>query len=197
MITRPHVDWFAITPELILLGVSAILLLGAVLVPVWARRGFSALIAAAGFLAAFVAAIVLYVQTPDGGPAIADALFRDRFGALAQVIVCGAALLTVGVSWAERLRDDHVGEFYALLAAAAAGMVFFVTAGNLMTLFLSLEWFSICLYVLCPAVRPGSTRPRRSYTRRFWICIEVISAATEIAKTPRCAGATRPPPSRT
>jgi NADH-quinone oxidoreductase subunit N len=28
-------------------------------------------------------------------------------------------------------------------------MVFFVTAGNLMTLFLSLEWFSICLYVLC------------------------------------------------
>jgi NADH-quinone oxidoreductase subunit N len=36
-----------------------------------------------------------------------------------------------------------------LLAAAGAGMLFFVQAGNLMTLFLVLEWFSISLYVLC------------------------------------------------
>ena len=28
-------------------------------------------------------------------------------------------------------------------------MLFFVTAGNLMTLFLGLEWLSIALYVLC------------------------------------------------
>ena len=28
-------------------------------------------------------------------------------------------------------------------------MVFFVTASNLMTLFLGLEWFSIALYILC------------------------------------------------
>src|SRR5581483_3811689 len=29
------------------------------------------------------------------------------------------------------------------------GMIFFVSASNLMTLFLGLEWFSISLYVLC------------------------------------------------
>src|SRR5205085_321610 len=46
-------------------------------------------------------------------------------------------------------RDDHIAEFYALLLASAAGMTFFVGAGNLMTLFLSLEWFSIALYVMC------------------------------------------------
>jgi NADH-quinone oxidoreductase subunit N len=149
VIPTPHVDWFSIAPELVLLGAAGVLLLGAVLVPARARRGFSAFVAAAAFAGAFATAIVLYVQSADGGPAIADALYRDRFGALAQVIVCGAGLLTVGVSWAERLRDDHVGEFYALLAAAGAGMAFFVTAGNLMTLFLSLEWFSICLYILC------------------------------------------------
>ena len=57
-------------------------------------------------------------------------------------------MLTVLVSWGER-RRDHVGEYYALLAAAGAGMVFFVTSSNLMTLFLGLEWFSIALYVLC------------------------------------------------
>ncbi|HVS86107.1 MAG TPA: NADH-quinone oxidoreductase subunit N, partial [Gaiellaceae bacterium] len=40
-------------------------------------------------------------------------------------------------------------EFYALLLACTAGMAFFVGAANLMTLFLSLEWFSIALYVMC------------------------------------------------
>src|SRR5207245_7377615 len=48
-----------------------------------------------------------------------------------------------------RSRDEHVGEYYALLAAAGAGMMFFVQASNLMTLFLALEWFSLALYVLC------------------------------------------------
>src|SRR5207302_3418891 len=49
----------------------------------------------------------------------------------------------------ERMRDDHVGEYYALLAAAGAGMSFFVAANNLMTLFLGLEWLSLSLYILC------------------------------------------------
>src|SRR3712207_7073314 len=39
--------------------------------------------------------------------------------------------------------------YYALLAATAAGMVFFVSAANLMVLFLALEWFSLGLYILC------------------------------------------------
>ena len=43
----------------------------------------------------------------------------------------------------------HSAEYYGLLAAAAAGMIFFLQANNLMTLFLGLEWFSISLYILC------------------------------------------------
>ena len=149
MIQRPHVDWFALSPELVLLGAAGVLLLGAVLIPAAPRRAVSALVAALGFGGAFGMAIAVYARSASGGPEIANALFRDRYGALAQVIVCGAGLLAVLVSYAERMRDDHVGEYYALLAAAGAGMAYFVTAGNLMTLFLSLEWFSICLYVLC------------------------------------------------
>ncbi len=52
----------------------------------------------------------------------------------------------VFASWGEKRRDN--GEYYALLAAAGAGMLFFVQAENLMTLFLGLEWFSLCLYIL-------------------------------------------------
>ncbi|HVM69237.1 MAG TPA: hypothetical protein VM204_05300, partial [Gaiellaceae bacterium] len=55
------------------------------------------------------------------------------------------------------------GEYYALLAAAGAGMVFFVTASNLLTLFLGLEWFSIALYIMCALENHSS--PRKSVSR--------------------------------
>jgi NADH-quinone oxidoreductase subunit N len=149
MIPTPHVDWFALAPELFLLGAAGVALMGAVLLPRRTRRDFGAVAAAVGFVGAFVYAILVYVHTPDVHNVIADSVHRDRFGALAQVIVCGAGLLTVGVSYAERMRDEHIAEYYALLAAAGAGMCFLVTANNLMTLFLGLEWFSISLYILC------------------------------------------------
>src|SRR5256886_3734268 len=122
---------------------------GVVFLPRKTRRDFGALAAALGFAGAFVYAIVIYVHTPEVQSVIADSVRRDRLGALAQVIIAGAGLLTVGVAYADRMRDEHIAEFYALLAAAGAGMCFLVTANNLMTLFLGLEWFSISLYILC------------------------------------------------
>src|SRR6185312_4909585 len=46
-------------------------------------------------------------------------------------------------------NDDHIAEFFLLLLACSAGMAFFVGSANLMVMFLSLEWFSIALYVMC------------------------------------------------
>ena len=43
MIPRPHVDWFALAPELVLLGAMAFALMGAVLLPRENRRDFGAL----------------------------------------------------------------------------------------------------------------------------------------------------------
>jgi NADH-quinone oxidoreductase subunit N len=51
-------------------------------------------------------------------------------------------------SYGEKTKE-HVAEYYALLAAAGAGMLFLAQASNLMTIFLALEWFSISLYILC------------------------------------------------
>jgi NADH-quinone oxidoreductase subunit N len=149
MIPTPHVDWFALAPELIMLGASAVALLGAVMIPRLNRRDFGALAAALGFAGAFVYAVVVYVHSADAHGVIANSVARDRLGALAQVIVAGTGLLAVGVSYAHRLRDDHVAEYYSLLLAAGAGMAFLVTANNLLTLFLGLEWFSLSLYILC------------------------------------------------
>jgi NADH-quinone oxidoreductase subunit N len=148
VITTPKVDWLALAPTLALLGASGVALLGSVLVPAWLRRGLAAFITFGGFVTAGVFGAVLFAESEDGRTLIAESFTRDRLGALAAVIVAGAGALTVLVAWGER-RRDHAGEYYALLAAAGAGMAFFVTAGNLMTLFLGLEWFSLSLYVLC------------------------------------------------
>ena len=132
-----------------LLGASGFALLAAVLIPRQNRRDYASLMVALGFVGAFVYAIVIYVHSPDGHGVIADTIRRDRLGALAQAIIAGSGLLAVGVSYAQRMRDEHIAEYYSLLAAAGGGMCFLVTANNLMTLFLGLEWFSISLYILC------------------------------------------------
>jgi NADH-quinone oxidoreductase subunit N len=147
--TKPTVDWFALSPSLALLAAAGLALLCAVFVPVVARKVYAALVAALGFVAAGVFAGFLYSETPRASLEVADAISRDRFSALAQIVIAGAGLVAVGIAYGQRTRAEHVAEYYGLLAAAGAGMVFLVQANNLMTLFLGLEWFSICLYILC------------------------------------------------
>ena len=176
-LNTPHIDWFGLSPVLTLIGASFASLLCAVLVPRAARRLAGAGIAAAGFSAGIVLAVWLYIDSADGHTIAADAYYRDRWTSLGQIIIFAVGLATALVAvehipgWRrgaelkagsagggatgarpeERLarRDDHVAEFFALLLASAAGMAFFVGAANLITLFLSLEWFSITLYVMC------------------------------------------------
>ena len=149
MIETPSVDWFALSPSLVALVAAAICLLSAVLAPRWLLRPFAAFICALGFIGAFVVAAIVYSKSPDAQLIVADSVSRDRFAAFAQLIVMASGLLTIGVSYSARMRQEHIGEYYALLATACAGMAFLVQAGNLMTLFLGLEWFSVCLYILC------------------------------------------------
>jgi len=149
MIDRPHIDWFALAPVNALLAASALALLCAVLVPGPWRKRVSAVLCALGYAAAFGLGIALYVRSAQAHGVVADALSRDRLAELATILVAGSGLLATAISYQERWREDHVGEYYALLAAAGGGMVFFVGANNLLTLFLALEWFSISLYILC------------------------------------------------
>ena len=146
MIDTPSVDWLALSPTLALLGASGVALLSAVLVPEWMRRGVGAGVAFLGFALAAVFAGVVFGETPSPEVLLSESMVRDRLAALAQVVLGVTGAVVVLASWSERRRV--AGEYYALLAAAGAGMVFFVGADNLMTLFLGLEWFSLCLYIL-------------------------------------------------
>jgi NADH-quinone oxidoreductase subunit N len=122
-----------------------------VLVPAGARRAFAASVSALGFAGGLVTSVWLYVASADGHLVVAGAFYRDRWTMLSQIVLCGIGLATtlLGAEQIARPRDEHISEFFALLLAAAAGMAFFVGSGNLMVMFLALEWFSIALYVLC------------------------------------------------
>jgi NADH-quinone oxidoreductase subunit N len=146
--TAPTIDWAALSPILITLGGATVVLLVSLFLPVGARRMFGSAIAALCFVAAGAAAIALFVDDETGRSIVSEAIRRDRLAEFGQVLVMGAGLLTIGVSFREPARDERAGEYYALLLTAASGMAFFVAANNLMTLFLGLEWFSICLYIL-------------------------------------------------
>ena len=150
-IHTPHVDWFALSTILALLGASFVALLSAVLVPRAARRLTGAVIAALGFAGGLVTSIWLYVDSADGHRVVADAFYRDRWMALGQIIICATGLVAtlVGREQIAHRTDDHIAEFFSLLLACAAGMAFFVGAANLVTMFLALEWFSIALYIMC------------------------------------------------
>ena len=147
MIETPKVDWLALSPVLALLGASGVALMAAVLVPAWMRKTVSAVAVFAGFVVAAVFAGIVFDETPQPEVLLSESMVRDQLGALAQLILAITGAVVVFAAWSER-RPRHHAEYYSLLAAAGAGMMFFVQAENLMTLFLGLEWFSLCLYIL-------------------------------------------------
>jgi NADH-quinone oxidoreductase subunit N len=151
VIHTPHVDWFAISTMLVLLGASFVALLGAVLVPVGARRTFAATVSVLGFVGGLITSIWLYATSAHGHLVVSGAFYRDRWTMLTQIVICGIGLVTtlVGAEQVARPRNEHIAEFFSLLLACAAGMTFFVGSANLMVMFLSLEWFSIALYIMC------------------------------------------------
>ncbi|MEX0817320.1 MAG: NADH-quinone oxidoreductase subunit N [Gaiellales bacterium] len=145
----PSIDWAALTPELVLLGGASLVLVFTLFLSPRYRRPFAAVVAGSCFVGAGVAAGVLFSMDQSGTGIVADALRRDRLAELAQILIAGSGFLAVLVSYEEPEGEDRLGEWYALLLSAAAGMAFFVAADNLITLFLGLEWFSISLYILC------------------------------------------------
>jgi NADH-quinone oxidoreductase subunit N len=148
VIDTPKVDWLALSPVLAVLAASAVCLLAAVLVSRRFERVVTAVVCGAGFVTAGVLAAIAFDRSPETQTLIAESMVRDQLAFFTQIVLAGAGALAVLVAWGDR-RRTHVGEYYALLAAAGSGMLFFVQAEGLMTLFLGLEWFSIALYVLC------------------------------------------------
>src|SRR5436309_3460827 len=69
---------------------------------------------------------------------------------LTQLVKQGVLVLTLFTAWVsiDSTFTDHTGEYFALLLLATVGMMFLVSAENLLMIFISLELLSLSLYIL-------------------------------------------------
>ena len=144
-------DYFSLlqllAPEVIT-ALTAFIVLGVDLVrggkqPLQVRMTTCAWIAVAG------CAIAFFSPAPNSaGTALATGVFTSN--ALIQLakqiillLTAATAILSIGGRF-----TDHAGEYFSLLLFATVGMLFLVSADNLLMVFLALELTSLCLYVL-------------------------------------------------
>lgn len=142
----PEIDWAGLSPLLALLGGSVVVLMVGLLRSRAARHGIVPLLT----LAFFAAGIGLALwQWDERGSLMSAALALDPLYLFGAVGVGVAGVMAVLLSFgAAAPRETAHGEYHALLLVAAAGMVVFAGAQNLITTFLGLELLSVPLYVL-------------------------------------------------
>ncbi len=151
----PAVDWFAISPLLVLLGGAMVLLLVAALTPPWPKRWY-ALFAANCAVGAGVLSVLSWRQIDREGVTtlLGDALVLDKPAVWVAITICVAVFLCALITDDYLRREGIDGpELYALYLLAALGGIVMAAANDLVVLFLGLEILSIALYVMAASHR--------------------------------------------
>lgn len=151
----PSVDWFAISPLLVLLGGALVLLLVAALTPPWPKRWYAVFTAKCA-IGAGVLSVLLWRQiTREGARTlVGDALVLDKPAVWIAITICLAVFLCALITDDYLRREGIDGpELYALYLLAALGGIVMAAANDLVVLFLGLEILSIALYVMAASHR--------------------------------------------
>ena len=149
----PAIEWFALSPLLVLVGGALALLLVGSLTPQWPRGGY-ALAASTTLGASIVLSGFLWVDTAEPRLLIGDSLLLDRYALFALVAMMVATLMSVLTTndYLEREGTD-APEPYGLILTALIGGVAMVLANDLIVMFLGLETLSLSFYLLAASDR--------------------------------------------
>ncbi|MEM9198940.1 MAG: NADH-quinone oxidoreductase subunit NuoN [Pseudomonadota bacterium] len=157
-------DLQVILPELVL----AVYAMAALMWGVYTRKDAEAerLVWATSALMVALAAWIGLSQS-ETSTAFAGALVNDGFARFAKVLLLGGAAVVMLMSADYMKRHDLLRfEYPILIALAALGMMIMVSAGDLMTLYMGLEWQSLALYVVA-ALRRDSVRSTEAGLKYF------------------------------
>ncbi len=170
----PVIDYGALSPMLILFGVACLGVLIEALTPRKSRHAVQLTTALLAIVAAFTAVVVEHGtrKITIGGAIAVDGptLFLQGsllvLGAVALLLIgersiesggpfVAQAAVTVGSEKDMRQAAGQPGatEVYPLTIFALGGMLLFVAANDLLTMFVALEVFSLPLYLLCALAR--------------------------------------------
>jgi len=151
----PSINWFALSPMMVLFGAAMVLLVFGGLLPRWPRHVYALFTAAAG-LAAMILCFFLWDDITDKGPSllVGNALRFDVFTMIITITISGSLVLVAFVTDDYLRREELEGpEVYALYLLAAVGAIVMGSANDLIVLFLGLEIMSIAFYVMAASHR--------------------------------------------
>jgi NADH-quinone oxidoreductase subunit N len=147
--TLQQFNWSAMTPEFIILGVSALLTLLDLFMPKNMDRKILGWIGIVAIFAAIVSVLGMV-----GGPvtSILDNSFRlDSFAMAFKLLLLAGAGLVLFLAISYQAKDgleEYRGEFYYLFLSALLGAMIMTSSGDLITLFIGLELLTVSSYIL-------------------------------------------------
>jgi NADH-quinone oxidoreductase subunit N len=144
---RPEVDWHALAPDLVVVGVLCVVLVADLFLPD-DRKAVLPSLAGLGLLGAIVPVLTLAVDGSDrvmfGG-----AYVVDDFALVLKALFLVAGYVVVLLSTNYIAEGDYAeGEYYFLLLCSILGMTVMASARDLITIFVALEMLSIPAYLL-------------------------------------------------
>ena len=139
------VDFTVVLPELIV-ALAAIVVLLADLYVAQPLRWMLPALSLAGVVISGIDVIVQHTTNKLG---FSGSVALDGFSMFCDGIFLVAAFLAILLSIEYvGMRHVNLGEYYVLVLGTTSGMMLMAAANSLIVLFLALETFSICLYVL-------------------------------------------------
>ena len=121
-------------------------------------KGFLGYVTALGLGSAALAAVMWWRGVPVfEAPYLSGMLLTDTYAAFFALLILGAGAAAALFS-VDHLREQGFdgGEHYALLAFSTAGALAFISANDLITLFLGLEIMSLAVYVMAAGKRSSA-----------------------------------------
>lgn len=163
-------NWLLLTPEIVILTTSIFIILTDLFISDKEDKSILGWIGFIGLVTAFYTTFRLYP-----GELFGNLFVIDNMAIFAKQLLIGITALVVlaSIDYIKRL-PAHQGEYYFLLLFATLGMLFMASASELITIFISLEFASLCCIILSAYLKMD---PKSSEAGLKYFLIGVFSSA--------------------
>ena len=145
---RPAIDWHAVSPELVLLAVGALLTIADIIL-LERGKALAPAMAGLGLLAPLVPITTLALSDSGTRSLFDGAYVVDDYSLVLKAMFLLGAYVVVLLSTNDIAEGDYwESEYYSLLVASVLGMVMMTSSRDLVSIFVALELLSIPAYML-------------------------------------------------